>query len=116
MWSAWGGGLNRTGRTNLPLFQITDFHHNISRCGEAYAYNEEIPSCSRRTKSIVKQPPVLFEKTQSIVREIEKIVDGTFIAYWNNPKGSVCQNDVIAFHELLEKIGRRDKIYLFHQI
>jgi len=62
---------------------------------------------------LIKQPPVLFEKTQSIICEIEKIVDGTFIAYWNNPKGSICQNDVIVFHELLEKIGKREKIYLF---
>ncbi len=61
----------------------------------------------------IKQPPVLFDKTQCIVEKIETNLDGTFISYWNNPKGSVCQNDVIAFYELLEKIGKREKIYLF---
>ncbi len=62
---------------------------------------------------IVKQPPILFDKTQTIIKNIQSKIDGTFISYWNNPKGSVCQNDVIAFYELLERIGKIDRIYLF---
>jgi len=61
----------------------------------------------------IKQPPVLFDKTQAIVKKIESKLNGIFISYWNNPKGSVCQNDVIAFYELLERIGKKEKIYLF---
>ncbi len=61
----------------------------------------------------VIQPPVLFDQTQDIIKKIESTLDGTFIAYWNNPKGSVCQNDVIAFYELLEGLGKRKRIYLF---
>ncbi len=64
-------------------------------------------------RSSVKQPPVLFDKTQAIVQKVEATLAGTFISYWNNPKGSVCQNDVIAFYELLERIGRTETIYLF---
>lgn len=64
-------------------------------------------------KSAIKQPPVLYNETQSIIKKIEKQLDGTFISYWNNSKGSVCQNDVIAFYELLERIGKKEKIYLF---
>lgn len=62
----------------------------------------------------IKQPPVLFDKTQTIIKKIESVLhDGTFISYWNNRKGSVCQNDVIAFYELLERLGKRERIYLF---
>jgi hypothetical protein len=61
----------------------------------------------------VKQPPVLFDQTQTIIKKIENSLDGTFISYWNNPKGSVCQNDVIAFYKLLERLGKKEKIYLF---
>lgn len=65
------------------------------------------------SKIEVKQPPVLFNRTQTIVSKIEARLDGVFISYWNNPKGSVCHNDVIAFYELLERIGKQEKIYLF---
>jgi hypothetical protein len=61
----------------------------------------------------VKQPPVLFDKTQAIIARISESLGAPLIAYWNNPMGSVCQNDVVALYELLEKLGRMEKIYLF---
>ncbi|MEN8188727.1 MAG: ATP-dependent Clp protease proteolytic subunit [Thermodesulfobacteriota bacterium] len=61
----------------------------------------------------IKQPPVLFNKTQNIIREIQDLLGAPFLAYWNSPKGSVCDNDVVAFYELLETIGKQKKIYLF---
>jgi hypothetical protein len=68
----------------------------------------------QENNSGIKQPPVLFDETQTIIRQIEKVLDdGTFISYWNNPRGSVCQNDVVAFYELLERLGKRKRIYLF---
>lgn len=64
-------------------------------------------------KSIIKQPPVLFSKTQAIIREIAGLLGGTFISYWNNPRGFVAHNDVVVLYEILEKIGKQDSIYLF---
>lgn len=61
----------------------------------------------------IKQPPVLFNKSQVIINQIEKMLGGTLITYWNNPRGEVCANDVLVFYELLETIGYQDKIYLF---
>jgi hypothetical protein len=61
----------------------------------------------------IKQPPVLFNKTQELIATITKLLGGTFIAYWNNPIGSVCHNDVVALYEILEKIGKQETIYLF---
>ncbi len=61
----------------------------------------------------IKQPPVLFNKTQAIIAEITSLLGGTLISYWNNPKGSVCHNDVVALYEVLEKIGKHETIYLF---
>ncbi|MES2932723.1 MAG: hypothetical protein V4805_04470 [Pseudomonadota bacterium] len=66
-----------------------------------------------KTKIVVKQPPVLFEKTQAIIEKLEQVINGTLISYWNNPRGTVCNNDVLAFHELLEKIGKQERIFLF---
>jgi hypothetical protein len=61
----------------------------------------------------VKQPPVLFNRTQSLISEVASLLGGTLITYWNNPKGSVCHDDVVALHELLEKIGHQETLYLF---
>lgn len=69
---------------------------------------EPAPAASK-----VKQPPVLFKKTQALVCEIGSLLGGTFIAYWNNPKGSVCHNDVVALYETLERLGKQETLYLF---
>ena len=61
----------------------------------------------------VKQPPVLFDKTQTLIAEITTRLGGPLIAYWNNPRGSVCDNDVVALYEILEKLGKQEIIYLF---
>ena len=66
-----------------------------------------------QTKNKEKQPPILFEKTQGIIKQANKLLGGTLVAYFNNPRGSVCHDDVLALFELLEKIGHQDKIYLF---
>ena len=60
-----------------------------------------------------KQPPILFDKTQAIIRKVNKMLGGTVVTYFNNPRGSVCHDDVLALFELLEKIGRQQMIYLF---
>lgn len=61
----------------------------------------------------VKQPPILFNRSQTLIAEISAQLGGPLISYWNNPKGSVCHNDVVALHEILEKIGRHETLYLF---
>ncbi len=61
----------------------------------------------------IKQPPVLFDRTQELIAKLEGHLGGPLVTYWNNPRGEVCHNDVLAFYELLEKLGQRERIYLF---
>ncbi|WP_309399003.1 SDH family Clp fold serine proteinase [Cerasicoccus maritimus] len=61
----------------------------------------------------VKQPPVLFEKTQELIPKLEERLNGVFLTYWNSTNGSVCGNDVIGFYEVLNHIGKTDTLYLF---
>ncbi|MBN1999971.1 hypothetical protein JW935_20630 [candidate division KSB1 bacterium] len=61
----------------------------------------------------IKQPPLLFSKTQEYIRRLEEHLDAPILTYWNGPNGSVCGNDVVAFYELLERIGNCEKLYLF---
>lgn len=66
-----------------------------------------------RRRVRVKTPPLLFQRTQAIIGRIQKKVDGTFLTYWTSTSGSVCDNDVMAMHELLQWTGPRPQITLF---
>jgi serine dehydrogenase proteinase len=70
-----------------------------------------MPRSRRRVK--VKTPPILFEKTQAVLARLQRRVDGTFLAYWTSTSGSVCDNDVMALHEILGEMGPRQRITLF---
>jgi Serine dehydrogenase proteinase len=59
------------------------------------------------------KPPVLFAKTQELITKIEKYLGGKLICYWNSVNGSVCQNDVVTFNEILKDLDEQKKIYLF---
>lgn len=61
----------------------------------------------------VKQPPVLFGKTQTVLNRLSGLLGGPVISYWNNPRGSICASDVVAFSEILEQLGSHETIYLF---
>lgn len=63
--------------------------------------------------SKIKQPPVLFDKTQSVIKQLSSLLGGPVITYWNNPRGSVCANDVVALNEILGRLGWHETIYLF---
>lgn len=61
----------------------------------------------------IKQPPVLYTKTQAVIANITELLGGPLIAYWHNHRGSVCHNDVIALYEVLGKLGKQETLYLF---
>jgi len=61
----------------------------------------------------VKQPPVLFSQTQSLIRRLTEKLGGPLVTYWNGPRGSVCSNDVVALYHVLERLGQQDTIYVF---
>jgi hypothetical protein len=61
----------------------------------------------------VKQPPQLFDQTQTIIENIEGILGHRLIAYWTPPRGGVCGNDNLALYELLKKLGPQEIIFLF---
>ena len=65
-----------------------------------------------RSAPRVKTPPILFEKTQEVIRRIQRKVDGTFLSYWTSTSGSVCDNDVMAMHAILKAAGSQDRIAL----
>jgi len=61
----------------------------------------------------IKQPPVLFSKTQALLSRIGKRLNAPVLAYWNSPRGSICHGDVMAAYALLERLGQHETIYLF---
>jgi hypothetical protein len=61
----------------------------------------------------INKPPILFSSTQKLAAAIEKKLGATFIAYWDGPNGSVCQDDVLTFYALLRHLGPQPKLALF---
>jgi len=69
---------------------------------------------TRRTPTPeVKKPPVLFDKTQAIVRRIDASVEGTLLTYWMSEGGSICANDVQAMYEVLRAVEPAGRATLF---
>jgi hypothetical protein len=60
----------------------------------------------------LKQPPILYDRTQKYLKQIQARLDGKLVTYWNSSRGSVCHNDVIGFYQLLEELGHQEVIYL----
>lgn len=66
-----------------------------------------------RKRPRIKTPPILYEKTQTALAKLQRRVEGKLISYWTSTSGSICDNDVVALHEILEKIGRQPQLTLF---
>lgn len=71
--------------------------------------NETLPA----VEVPVKQPPVLFSRTQALIQRLTDRLGGPLVTYWNGPRGSVCHNDVVALYHVLESLGRHETLFLF---
>jgi len=70
-------------------------------------------STALRHRVRIKTPPLLFEATQKVITRIQRSVDGAFLTYWTSTSGSVCDNDVMALHELLKTYGPQKQLTVF---
>jgi len=61
----------------------------------------------------VKNPPILFEKTQKVIAQIEDKLGERLITYWNSPNGSICGNDVVGLYGVLRSIGKTKRLSFF---
>jgi len=61
----------------------------------------------------LKTPPILIEKTQPVIRQIEKKLGHRLVTYWNGPNGSICANDVIGLYGVLQSMGKQERLSLF---
>jgi hypothetical protein len=68
---------------------------------------------AKEKKIKIKQPPILVHQTQKLIQTIERRLGGRLITYWNNPRGAVCHNDVVAVFELLKGLEKQEKLFLF---
>src|SRR5688572_15479425 len=67
----------------------------------------------RRHGVRLKTPPLLYDRTQALVDRIQRKVGGTFLTYWTSTSGSVCDNDVMALHEILTTLQPKERVTLF---
>jgi hypothetical protein len=71
---------------------------------------EQIPGTKRPA---LKDPPILFEKTQKILRQIEGKLGEPLLTYWNSPNGSICATDVSGLFGIMRSMGKHARLSLF---
>jgi hypothetical protein len=75
---------------------------------------EEKPQDEKAAKPVkIKQPPVLFNKTQAVIQTLTQKLGGPLITYWNGSRGSICHNDVLALYDIISRFDQHETIYLF---
>ncbi len=55
-----------------------------------------------KSKPSIKKPLVKFNETQKLNGRLEAHLQSRFPIYWNSHNGSVCNNVVVAFYEILQ--------------
>ncbi len=60
-----------------------------------------------------KNPPVLVERTQKVISQIESKLGERLITYWNGPNGAICHNDVTGLYGILRSIGKIERLSFF---
>jgi hypothetical protein len=75
--------------------------------------SDHVSESQKPAHPVVKNPPVLFERTQDVIGQIERELGEPLITYWNSSNGSICSNDVIGLYGILQSIGKVDRLALF---
>jgi hypothetical protein len=71
------------------------------------------PKHSPPEKPAIKTPPILFEKSQAILRQITAVCGQPVITYWNSTSGSICANDVLGLYGILQSLGPVSDLTVF---
>lgn len=66
-----------------------------------------------KNKQEVIKPPILFGETQRVIKKIEEQRKIKLLCYWNSVNGSICQNDVSSFYEIIKEWKLQDEIFLY---
>ena len=71
------------------------------------------PSLERPERPALKHPPILFDRTQKIIQQVEAKLGQRLITYWNSPSGSICSNDVAGLYGILRSMGKIERLSFF---
>lgn len=66
-----------------------------------------------KSTRVATTPPILFERTQKVIKQIESRLGERILTYWNGPNGSICNNDVAGLYGILRSIGKIDRLSFF---
>jgi hypothetical protein len=71
------------------------------------------PAPQKPERPELKHPPILYERTQKVISEIEEKLGERLITYWNSPSGAICSNDVIGLYGILRSMGKVERLSVF---
>jgi hypothetical protein len=75
--------------------------------------SDQMHKTQKSTQTGLKNPPVLFGKTQDVINRLASALGEPVVTYWNSANGSICSNDVIGLYGILQSMGKVDRLSLF---
>ncbi len=67
----------------------------------------------RKAPNEILEPPIRYEQTQRLLKQVAEHYQSDFIAYWGAYHSDISDNDVVVFHELLQYKKPTDQLFLF---
>lgn len=61
----------------------------------------------------IKKPPILFDRTQELVKHISSEINGDFLTYWVSRNGRIVDEDIMAFYEILKSKAKKETLFFF---
>jgi hypothetical protein len=74
---------------------------------------DQVVQLRDHASAVRAKPPVLFDKTQSQIAEIQQALGEPLLTYWNAASGSIVANDAIPLYNPLRRIGHVPRLSLF---
>ena len=75
-------------------------------CQPMFTKKVQPQTAEKPERAALKNPPILYDRTQKVIHEIESKLGERLITYWNSPSGSICSNDVVGLYGILGSMGK----------
>jgi hypothetical protein len=67
-----------------------------------------------RPRVKIRKPPILFDRSQGLIKRLQAELQAPLFTYWSSNSGSVCADDVVALHDHCRTLSERHPtFYLF---
>src|SRR4051794_39390491 len=83
------------------LFGPTETLKGVVLRGKSQPMYDQHRAARERAAMSTHTPPIMFDRTQRLLDQVEQHLGEPMLTYWGSSSGSICKNDVIAMYPVL---------------